>query len=665
MKKGVKILIAVIAVIVVLGGVFAGLFFGGIIDLMKPTRRTWTKQVQKALNLDGYKLTDYAETLDEYKDMYQKPFKANYTIKADLDISELDEDVQKTINNSTIKVDMAQNRKDKKSYTKFALENSDKKVLDAEVVVDGTKFGVASKDIYDKYLTVSIEDLEEYMKSKDDLDLPSSTTSLTELYNKASELDVYELLYISKDDLKDIQKRYKEVIKKSIDKKCFTKKANVKVDVDGKDVRATGYYLTLSGEDAKKLAEDLLDEIKDDETIANIIKDKYNMIAELADQSKIDTDDAKELLKTYAEQAINALKEIESDKLDEQGVQIAVYSKYNKPVRLEVNLIEDMDKRYDGKTLLSIEYGKKKDIYTLMPDELGLVLTNEYDKKKDDEGSGKLTLTVDGFNGDLATADYEYVNKDNEKKLLFDLHVGKEVLAKYDIDEDINAKIDFSAEGNWKKEPVKMNFSLSGNYGKEKAKISIEGTSEYTDDISIPELNDSNSVAILKLKEDEQAKLLDEILKKASEVLPERLKLIGVEVTPEQIYKTKTVVTPTNPAAITIPEADEFVEGKKTSTNASVGEYTEIIRAGFKDEKFVSIGIKMEFDSEDKANTIYTAYKASGSQVAAGYTVTKEGKGIVLTMDAKTFTTQYNIPEAQCTKELIKSVFEQQGYKVD
>ena len=55
MKKGVKILIAVIAVMVVLAGTFAGLFFGGIIDYMKPARKTWTKQVQKALNLDGVK----------------------------------------------------------------------------------------------------------------------------------------------------------------------------------------------------------------------------------------------------------------------------------------------------------------------------------------------------------------------------------------------------------------------------------------------------------------------------------------------------------------------------------------------------------------------------------------------------------------------------------
>lgn len=663
MKKGIKILIAVIAVIVVLAGTAAGLFFGGIFDLMKPTRKTWTKQVQKALNLDGVKLTDYADTLEDYKDAYNKPFKANYTMTADLSISELDEEVQKTINNSKIKVEMAQDRKEKNSYAKVELESKDSKVLDVEYVANGEKLGIASKDIYDKYLSLSIADLEDYLKkSGEDIDLPGSTKSISELYNKASEIDAYQLLYISKDDLKDIQKTYKDVFKKSIDKKCWTKKANVKVDVDGKDVRATGYYLTLSNEDAKKLIEDLSDTIADDDTIAKIIVEKYNIIADVIGEDKIDSDDAKELIKSLTEQLKEASKSLDSKQLDGKGLQIAVYSKFNKPVRLELNYIEDMDDIYDGKTILSIEYGKKKDIYTILPDELGFVITDSYDKKTDKEKSGTLTVTVNALDGDLAKIDYEIVNKDSEKKVVLDAKISETLTEKMKLDGDINARLEFSANGNWKKEPVNMVFALKGNYGKEKAEVKIEGSVEYTDDVSIPTLNSDNSVDILKLNSEEQAKLLDEILKKASEVLPERLKTIGVDVKPEQIYKTKTVTTPTN-SNTTITEADEYIEGQKEASDATLGSYTEIIRAGYKDDKLVSIGVAMEFADEEKAKSIYTVLQMS-SESLEGFVASQEGKRIILTMSAEAFKEQESLTDDQLTKENIKKVFEQEGYTV-
>lgn len=676
MKKGVKILIAVIAVIVVLGGVFAGLFFGGIIDYMKPARKTWTKQVQKALNLDGVKLTDYSETLEEYKDAYNKPFKANFTVSADVNIDELDEDVQKTINNSKVKMEMAQNRQDKKTYAKIALESKDEKILDAEFVQNGTNFGIASKDLYDKYITMSLEDIEKALKESGELDttnLPYSANSLTELFNKASEVNAYDLLYISEGDLKDIQKRYKEVIKKSIDKKCFTKKANVKVDVCGKDVRAAGYYLTLTAKDFQKLIEDIADEVADDDTIAGIIADKYNLMADMSGEDKISKDDAKELIKEYAEQIKEYAKQMETS--EDQAIQIAVYSRYGKPVRLEVNVVKDIDDRYDSETILSAEYGKKKDIYTLDMGTAGkMVVTNDYDKKKDDEKSGTLTLEMSDV--ELGKVDYELINKDSQSKIYMDIKISEALAAQANLDEEVSLKIDVNANGNWKKEPVDFNAEISGNYGEQKVAVKVEGKIEYTDDVSIPELKDSNSTAVLKLSETEQKELADKILKKASEVLPERLKKIGIDVKPEEIYNpnglnnytssltpgaTPVQVTPSNP---TYTNATEIITGKKKSSDTTLGDYTEIISVGFAGNNVVSFSVAMEFDTEEKAKQIYSAYSAASNKIE-NLTVSVEGKKFVMSMDAKTFFTQYNISESNASKDSLKSTLESKGYTVE
>ena len=467
MKKGVKILIAIIAVVVVLGGVAAGLFFSGLFDFMKPARKTWSKQVQKALDLDGVKVTDYAEVMEEYKDMYEKPFKANFEVSANLSISELDKDVQKTINNSKIKVETSQNVKEKVGESKITLEADNSKVLDIEFVTNKDKFGVASKDLYDKYLTVSLEDLEEYLKKNNDLDstdLPVNVDSFSELFNKASELNAYDLLYVSKDDLKSIEKTYKKAFENSIDKKAYTKKANQKVKVDGKEVSTTGYYLTLSGEDAQKILEDLVDTTADDETLNKIIVEKVNMLMEAMGEDKISSKDVKDLLGNYSKELKESLKSLKD--FEKQGVQIAVYSKLSKPVRLEVNYIEDMDDIYSGKTLLSIEYAKNKDIYRIMPDEMqSITIVDNYKKKTDKERIGSLSIKMAGV--ELGTIDYEIINKDDEKKVALEASISEFVAQQAGLDGDIKFKIEVSAKGNYKKEPLDIYFNLEGNYGKE------------------------------------------------------------------------------------------------------------------------------------------------------------------------------------------------------
>ena len=101
--KSTKIIIAIVAILVVLGGTFAGLwFFTDVFNFLKPESEVFSNQVEKALNIEEAKFVNYSDFLKEYKEMSNKPVSSKINMTAELNISDLDSDVQDIINKSKI-----------------------------------------------------------------------------------------------------------------------------------------------------------------------------------------------------------------------------------------------------------------------------------------------------------------------------------------------------------------------------------------------------------------------------------------------------------------------------------------------------------------------------------------------------------------------------------
>ena len=65
-----KIIIAIVAILAILGGTFAGLwFFTDVFNFLKPENEVFSNQVEKALNIEEAKFVDYSDFLKEYKEM--------------------------------------------------------------------------------------------------------------------------------------------------------------------------------------------------------------------------------------------------------------------------------------------------------------------------------------------------------------------------------------------------------------------------------------------------------------------------------------------------------------------------------------------------------------------------------------------------------------------
>lgn len=563
MKKKIIIPLVIILILGLLGGGFALLWFKtGFLDFMKPAQTVWTKQMEKALGIENKKFADYSKVLEDYKEIKDKSCKSKFDVSAKLDIDELDEDVQKTINNSKITIESNNDVSGKKTQNKIGLYSKDSEILTLDLVTNGTTVGLGCDDLYDKYLVASLQDTIDYYKKNASRNSSSieSMEAATEILEKAGNLDLYELMYISDSDLKHFDKTYRDAFKTMVPKNCYSKKNGVKVEVDGKDVKTSAYYLTLNGEDAYTFAENLTNTIKDDDVLSGLITDKANLVVESTGlssylkqstgQTKIKQSQVEYLIDEACDQLLEELKYIKD--YDNQGITIAVYTKNGKLVKIEFKVFTEDEET----TIATAEYGDKKNIYSLYKDEDKpfVVITDEFTKHKDDEKAG--TITVEAYEKTVATADYEFINKKNEKK--FDLSVNiPDAEAKFDIM--------LSSKGDYKKEPVDVDGRIAFKYDDQSAEINFTGNYEFTD-VSVPTLDENNSLRIFKVSNSELQSELEKIMKKASEVLPDRLKLIGVDVKAEDIYKEKKTETKLNTLPTT-PNTDTKTENKTPSNN--------------------------------------------------------------------------------------------------
>lgn len=530
--KAKLIIIVIIAILVVLGGTFAGLwFFTDVFNFLKPANDVFSNQIEKALNLEGAKFSNYSDFLKEYKEMSDKSYKSKFNMTADLKISKLNSEIQDTINKSKITIESNADIKGKKAQNKIGLYSDNSEILSLDLITNDTKLGIGSKDLYDKYLSISLEDLTKFIeKNSSEFDEEELEMILNSFSN--SNINIYDLLYISDEDLKHFDETYRDCFTKLISKDCFTTEKKIEVDVNDDTVKTTAYYLTLTGEDTYNFVSELTNLIKDDSVLTKIITEKANLLLESASEEKLSEDDVKDLVSKTLDELLKELEEIKDKK--DTAIQIAVYSNNSKPVRIDLNNIKDANDLDEKETIFSIEYAKSKNIYTIYQNEKAYVtIVDEYTKNSDEEKVGKITAKASGVS--VGTLDYEIINKDNENKLDLSLNVP---LAQ------ISGKINFSSKGNYKKEPVTIEGLMSFKYKEDSATINFDGSIEYGD-VSIPELTSSNSVDFLKLSETEMKDELVKILTKASEVLPSRLKLIGIDVKPEDILP-KTINTDNN-----------------------------------------------------------------------------------------------------------------------
>ena len=585
-----KAIIIILVLLVVLGGVGAVLwFFTPLFDFLKPARDNFAIQAKKLFGAKTeMSYDDYIKSIEPLKAENSKSYvmKANVSANITLPNDMLDYTTQRRINNTTIKFENSYDANTKATGVNFNMQYSGNDVLNLKMVKDGSKVTLASKDFYDKAITMDMSKLREFCK-KNNIDVSEEELSQMEkVYNNNPSEDManimYDLMYLTEDEYKALHKNYGDILKKYIDKDNFTTKKNQKISVNGDEIKATGYSLTISGKDVYNIIKKIAEDAKDDSNLKGIVVKKLNILKKYVattSESKgrpteIDEFLSKDIeesdIEGYINEFLSAFEDAEEDLAGiKKSAKITIYAdKKSNPVKLDVAIVKN--KEDDGNVIFSGEYGDKKNTYTIDLENImkvasditgsedmtsnsmmmvdKVVIVDEIKEKSDTARKGKMKVSVKaaGQKLELAQIDYDLVTSKSEIKRNIKVSVSDQLASMLPSSASFELKAEMTGLDT---DNVDMVFDLEGQFGTYKVNVKADGSIKYGSS-NIETYNETNSVDLFTKSEEEIKQIISDIITKASDVLPARLAYYGINVTKQQILQAN----PTTTTTVTVPD---------------------------------------------------------------------------------------------------------------
>ncbi len=355
MKQGKAkkiILIIIILLLIILGG-YAYAYLAT--DIFKTPEELFTKYL--------------ANNVEQLKDFNLKPF--DETIKKMVtDPAELNIDVNCKSDEPEVEVKLDVNVKsdpvNKKESFAMEIKNNGNHFLAFDSIVTSDAFGIHVKELHDKYITVENRDLK---KLAETFGLDEET--IDQIPDKIPEGKV-----LSDEDietLKNLKEKYCKRILEQIDSSYYSVEKDVTVNVNGTDIKANKYALTMSEKEFLTIILNTLDELIADPDFVGLYENDSQL------------DEIKE--------QIEKLKE-EIDELGDETVVIAVYEENKKAVKTEFVIDED-----------KAEFIVNND---------SIIINVESDL---DSASIVITNTFDGTQGDLSIEFIDNDDNDNNVKV--------------------------------------------------------------------------------------------------------------------------------------------------------------------------------------------------------------------------------------------------------
>lgn len=591
-----KAIIIIISALVVLGGVFAGLwFFTDILNFLKPANQNFAVQLDKVLGTEkNLSYSEYESKISKLKLDGSYSTDMNMSMNVNLPSSVLSYSDQKLLNSSSLNLKTAYDADKKVTAVDIGLLKDSQDIIRAQAIVDGVKLSINSKDLYDKYLTFDLSKYESFCQ-QNNIEVDKDTKAAIEMLSKLNEVDTstlaYDLCHVSEKDYNALQKRYDDLFVQLVDKDKFKAKKNQKITVGDKDdVKTTAYSVTLTGEDAYKAADKLIDLMKDDDTLKRVVVEKYNLVKGYAETyediySEYDktatSTKLPELTESDIADALSELSEeldyVKGDLKDMKGaIKITIYSdKKNNPVKLEVALLEDEDDD-DEIVIFTKEIEKGKDTYTIdlshftntistrsmsnpvdysssyssssyssssystpsyststsdsvlsaLSSISAIKIVDEYEKS-DDSRKGTLTISAKATDSKFQKIlTVDYEYVNSDSE--FKLKLSVRVPSQSSVSLDLNY-----AMTGLNTDTKNLTFDLSAKYLSYSVSMNVNGTMKSGADI--PEMTSQNSVDILTLNQEELKKVLTDVVNNAANSLPAKLNNYGIKVTKEEI----------------------------------------------------------------------------------------------------------------------------------
>lgn len=409
---------------------------------------------------------------------------------------ELNIDIQEGTNNQTITAvtSSRHNSTDNRTYSEIVLKNGESDLIKLSYINSTDVYAIKYEDVLANYIGIRNSDLKTFARN-----MGVSEENIKNIPDTVN-VEGFENLKITDDEIKYIENKYFPIIIKNISKNKYTKSSKNQISVDGVNYTTNAYTVSIDNNTLKSIANECLNTLKEDDTIYGII----NRIAgTYSTDNKIEKNQ-------YVELINNIITKLEQTELEEGNIKVTIYEYKGTTIRTLIDFydttkicIDKLGQEKNKKVLATIEQTGSTSLSNITNGE------TETDVKK-----STMQISIEKVSTETETVQKFVINPNTNnmtQKIVINTSLGK----------NINGNINNSSI-------VSITTSDNGantNTIESSYDQSIQVSSQIED---IMELKNSNTVIVNNYTKEQLIPFLQNIGNKAMVIVPNKLEQLGI-----------------------------------------------------------------------------------------------------------------------------------------
>ena len=292
-KKIGKILLIMIILILILGGIFAYLYFGT--DLLKTNKQLFFKYLgQVAEQQDGFINSNLREYVNK---KYTGKYEDSGKFYVDINLSGMDSDALKIVNDFNIEYAGKVDNTSRKNEQDISINYADNVSFPIKYKYANETLGLQTDYVSSKYIGIENNNLKEFVEKfgvKDTEDIPDTIDLFKSINNSP-------IINFTEEEKKQVKDTYQTILQEKIGEKEFTKTEENNV---------VNYSVQVTNQELKDLLVTTLETLKNDQIIMPKVEEALKEPIEMINENAEEKVTVQSLLEEY-------LDELNSSKVEE------------------------------------------------------------------------------------------------------------------------------------------------------------------------------------------------------------------------------------------------------------------------------------------------------------------------------------------------------------
>lgn len=275
-KRITLIIVIVVLILLIIGGIFLALYLNT--DMFKSNQTLFIKylgknseNIQRLENIINK--TEYDELLKTNPYNVTSEIKVNYTEN----VGTTEENNNNSINQLKITVDGQTDNNNNYDYRNIKLLKNDEQIMQNEILHTSNNYGIKFTDLFNQYVVVENQNLKDLLKRI------GYTDEQIEYVPDSIDFDndILQDIKFSNEEIESLINKYTSIITQNIGEANFQRQKNQVIEIKGQNYLANAYILVLTKEQLNNIYINILENLKEDETVLNKIEAIQNKINQL------------------------------------------------------------------------------------------------------------------------------------------------------------------------------------------------------------------------------------------------------------------------------------------------------------------------------------------------------------------------------------------------